>query len=63
MSSREDIRIATLPSTTVPTTSRYRCRDHPKQRVTWRGQGCPKCRQEAAQRRQRKTPPTEIEET
>jgi hypothetical protein len=41
-----DHRITT--TATVPTTSRWRCRDHPDQPVTWKGTGCPECAAERA---------------
>ncbi len=31
--------------------SRYRCREHPDQPVTWRGTGCKPCADDADQRR------------
>lgn len=34
----------------VPGASRYRCRVHPEQPVTWRGTGCPDCHAEKVER-------------
>lgn len=31
-------------------TSRYRCRTHPNQPVTWKGTGCPDCTRERRRR-------------
>ena len=36
------------------TDTRYRCRDHPHQRVTWRGTGCPDSAREAEERHRKR---------
>jgi len=41
-------------TTNVEPQSRYRCRDHPEQPVTFRGKGCPQCAP-AGHRSQRST--------
>lgn len=38
-----DAPAALTPTTGVPARSRWRCREHPDQAVTWRGTGCPEC--------------------
>lgn len=42
--------------------SRYRCRAHPEQPVTWKGAGCPDC-PKRRDRRRRRPRPAETEAT